>query len=47
MAEESFKLSTVILGHTNDVRCISYSSEPPGIVTASRDKTAKFWQLSM
>ncbi|CAG0915094.1 unnamed protein product [Notodromas monacha] len=43
--EASFKLSTTIVGHTNDVKCIAFSPSPNGILTASRDKTAKFWAL--
>lgn len=42
MASAPFKLSCTLLGHSNDVRAVAVTSDN-GIVSASRDKTAKYW----
>jgi len=44
MAEEQFKLRTVLHGHSMDVKAVFPCSEPAGaLLTASRDLTARLW----
>lgn len=38
----SFKLSAILEGHTNDVRCVVSGSDS-NIVSGSRDATARWW----
>jgi len=39
-----YKLSSILQGHSMDVKSVNPCSEPPGaLVTASRDKTARLW----
>lgn len=42
MAIPDYKLSTVLSGHSMDVRCVATTKEFC-ILTASRDRTAKLW----
>ncbi|KAK2577800.1 hypothetical protein KPH14_012247 [Odynerus spinipes] len=45
MAKPSYKLSTVLFGHTLDVRAIATFTDG-SIVSTSRDKTARVWKPS-
>lgn len=42
MAVPDYKLSSVLNGHSMDVRCVAKSKEYC-ILSASRDRTAKLW----
>lgn len=40
-----YKLSAVLAGHENDVRCVTARDRPsPQLATASRDGTVRLWQ---
>lgn len=45
MAKTSYKLSSVLIGHTSDVRAIATFADG-SIVSTSRDKTARVWKPS-
>ena len=42
--EIPFQLSTTLFGHKKDVRCLA-AFESGGLVSGSRDLTARIWQL--
>lgn len=42
MAVPDYKLSTVLSGHSLDVRCVA-TTKDYCILSASRDRTAKLW----
>ncbi|XP_076300177.1 phospholipase A2 activator protein [Lasioglossum baleicum] len=45
MAQQSYKLSTSLFGHTSDVRAVATFTDGT-IVSTSRDKTARVWKPS-
>lgn len=42
-SEKEYKLSTVLYGHSLDVRTLDVNKDDC-ILSGSRDKTAKFWR---
>jgi len=46
MAGTSYRLRCQLYGHEADVRSVSTITEYDGIVSGSRDKTARIWRPS-
>ena len=46
MADTSYRLRCQLHGHQADVRSVSTITEYDGIVSGSRDKTARIWRAS-
>ena len=46
MANTSYRLRCQLYGHEQDVRSVSTITEYDGIVSGSRDKTARIWRPS-
>jgi WD40 repeat protein len=46
MANTSYRLRCQLYGHEQDVRSVSAITEYDGIVSGSRDKTARIWRPS-
>lgn len=46
MADTSYRLRCQLYGHEQDVRSVSTITEYDGIVSGSRDKTARIWRPS-
>lgn len=44
MAHTSYRLRCQLYGHEADVRSVSAITEYDGIVSGSRDKTARIWR---
>jgi len=44
MAHTSYRLRCQLYGHEADVRSVSTITEYDGIVSGSRDKTARIWR---
>lgn len=44
MSLDEYKLSTELVGHSLDVRCVTAADNY--IVSGSRDKTAKIWEYN-